>query len=233
MASIVGVTLNQPNSLNDMDTAVERFAVLYESQAAVGADAPFQDIAQPSVKRTQETAPRLDITAQVDGRGTLLKATLAKEVIAADGTAEVVTKQTTVLLPDIDAMAATRGLADVLENSSELNTRPTSQDALANRLYEELQVLIDDLNNLFDDLDLALFAPLPADPGGLPNLDQFTFTDAYYERFWQLTWASWSGERPYDMQTMVELGMRSSAVTTLGVDFTRRIVDSVAPNAGD
>jgi hypothetical protein len=233
MASIVGVTLNQPNSLNETEIDVERFAVLYESKASVGADAPFQDIAQPAVKRSQETVPRLDITAQVEGRGTLLKATLAKEVLAADGTSGIVTKQTTVLLTDIDPEAATRGLAEVLESSSDLNTRPTSQDALATRLFEELEVLIDDLNSLFDDLDLALFAPLPADPGGLPDLDRFTFTDAYYERFWQLTWASWSGERPYDMQTMVELGLRSSAVTTLGVDFTRRIVDSVAPDEND
>jgi hypothetical protein len=104
-----------------------------------------------------------------------------------------------------------------------------SADALSSRLYADLLRLLKDLGDLFDDLDLVLFPPLP-DEAGLPDLDQFTFTDPYYERLMQLTWSSWSGQRQYDAEMMFGLGLRSSSVTTLAVDFTRRIVDSVAPD---
>jgi hypothetical protein len=133
-----------------------------------------------------------------------------------------------VLLSDVEAYAATQGLAQVLEASSKTNTQAVSDDALANRLYADLVSLLDDLGALFDDLDLVLFPPLPDDTD-LPDLDQFTFTDPYYERLMQLTWSSWTGERPYDAEMMFGLGLRSSSVTTLGVDFTRRIMDSVGP----
>jgi hypothetical protein len=225
MPSVVGVTLNQPSSISAEDAQVERFAVLYESEKSGGAPAPFQDVPLAPVKKPAES-PRLDLATSSEAGGTRLTAELTKPVTDQTGTTRLISQQVSVLLSDVDAYAATTGLAAVLEASSETNTQAVSDDALATRLYGELQALLDDLNTLFDDLDLVLFPALPDDET-LPDLDQYDFSDPYFERFCQLTWASWSGERPYDQETMFGLGLRSSSVLQLAIDFNRRIMDSV------
>jgi hypothetical protein len=232
MASIVAVTLNQPTSRGgDVETQIERFAILYDTESGgrmTGTQVRDQTV--PAVARAvplrfdpQLNPGQLALTTTAEGAGTRISARLTQPAVSAEAPLD---RETSVLIADASALAVTQALVEVLADSAYQAQEPAANAELTARLYAQLRVLIEDLGDLFPNLDLTLFAPLPDIPG-LPDLDQYTFVNAYDHRLWQMTWSSMLGETTYSPDAIFELSVQSAAVTGLALSFYRQTLESM------